>query len=948
MSSVSFNDSLRVATLDPTLAFAINFDEHRLLVSQSVSAGFKGLLDSLGQTAVYSLAMQKLEDAMKSLEEARVKATQGTFTTTGTTASTSVMNAVNSGLSTQVEALRAAITAAQTSLTTALNNTTAGTPERTAATEAKAAADKAIVALDKIKSGDAINGFAEATQALADAQAAKTKADQALTNAQAAKTAAQATLTSAQGTLTTKQGDLTAAQAALTAAQNANPKVQATIDAAQTAVNNAQTAVNNAQTAVNNAQTALNAANARVTAATGVVTAAAASVTAIQKLVDFKDAPISQIKLTTTQQCYDLADGYSVTMWGNTGYATLTGPDGKGILIQPDGSTDPLDGSGEGWKFATTSTFVLPNEAKITITPASPPNAAVISATKGRNHLEITNIKANAAAAAALDDDGRHFDKTTVDGHKITMNGTATDSWTLSGSLLGDAGSREVVGTTASTAKFEVDAADVAIDPELKNFLIELGLNISDYDSDGDGKLNEEELFQVATIINTLVNTLQQSFQQVLDETAKASDALLELNRFLGQIQEQGDKPFEERAAQESENRDTLAAIQQRLESALSNLKALQGGGQGGASFSDAQTLLNQLTQAAQGETIQSTASVSLPQINSAPPSGAGSTPASGSGESIPDSPASQALRRAERLISGFLGGSRIDESQIPGTPDTVASLSKEDVAALAALVGLGLPISGSDAQALLSLIGKLQAELAGGGIATLNGEGLQLLETVKAALADVGLIPLSEENSLFLANLAAQLRGLNINIEETVELEGLLARLQGGPGPTENSTASVGLSTDTRKLTVADFQRLDAILSRLQDLPLGLSAADALRLETLARLVKSDLQNASTPAAGIGDQGGRVLTRADVQLFEELMFRLRGPDPDLAATLPSAVGGNPFAADPTLLKTISGNFATDPALLEKLKENVSKSVKVYNEQLGRARNLFVEAQAVV
>ena len=369
-----------------------------------------------------------------------------------------------------------------------------------------------------------------------------------------------------------------------------------------------------------------------------------AVVTAAQGVVDFKAEPICQIKLTTAQKCYDLGEGYSLTYWGTTGYATLTGSDGKGVLIQPDGSVDPLDGSGNGWKFSNTSTFVLPNEAKITITPSAA--GAVISATKGRNHLEITNVKAGATPEGTITHDGRKYDATTNDGYRIDM-GATTSSWTLGANALGDTGSREQVAATAQDNKFSIDASDVEIPKDLKDFLDEIGFDITAHDSDGDGKLNEEEFFQVATVVNTLVTDMQTSFQNVLAETAKASEALLELNQFLDQIQKQGSDDQAGKTEATAAEKDVLASIQKRLESALTNLQSLQGGGSGGAGFGDAQKLLANLGKAALGQSYEVSGPPAMPQVASPPPSTVGQTE-----ETTPSvDPVTQALRRASRAV---------------------------------------------------------------------------------------------------------------------------------------------------------------------------------------------------------------------------------------------------------------------------------------------------------
>lgn len=920
MTPISINDTVKAGALDATLAFSVVFEEHRLLVSQSVSSGFKGLINSLDSLSSYSRTVESLQDAINGLNDAYLYAISNPVVQNGTTANTSTLTAVNSGLNTQAAPLTTSANNAITAATNALNACGSGTPERTAAQAVKTAAEKIKSAVDLIRAGDAINGFALAQQALTDANAAKTQAQLALNNATSAQTAANSQLSSAN--------------AQLAAALAANPQVPANIAAAQLAVSNANAAVA--------------AANERVSDAQAVVNAATTTVNAAQAVIDFRAEPIAQIKLTTEQKCYELGDGYSLTTWGTTGYATLTGLDGKGVLIQPDGSVDPLDGSGNGWKFSHTSTFVLPNETKITITPNV--NGATFSVIRGRNHLELTNVKANATPSGVITQDGRRYDQTTIDGYRIDMD-TGTDRWKLGVNVLGDTGSREQVAQSASNNQFLMDASDIPIPAELASFLDEIEFDITAYDLDGDGKLNEEEFYQISTILNTMVVEAQQSFANILMETTKASEALVELNRFLEGLQQQGQSLEDGQEEATSEEKDLLASIQRRLETALTNLQALQGGA-GGASANDARTLLANLVKASKGEEFETTGNAPLPKFSTSllPQN----EPAAPEGTGGAADPVSQAFKRAGFLLSGLTGGYQIDESLFPGAP-TLPSISAEDVALLASLAAYGLPLSAVDAQALLTLVGKLQAELANGGLATLNGEGLQILESVKAALASVGLVELTDENSQFLADLAAQLRGLNIGLAESFELEELLARLRRGPAPTESSSPAVGLSTDVRKLTIADVQRLESILARLQDLELGLSPDDQRRLETLQRLLTGDLQSESSASAGGGTFGARVLTRADVQLFVELMAKLRGEDPDVVlsslvgAGLPAAPG-NPFLQNTNnnATQTALGNLETDPELLDRLKENVGKTLKMYNEQLFRARALFQEAQESV
>lgn len=680
----------------------------------------------------------------------------------------------------------------------------------------------------------------------------------------------------------------------------------------QSAYNNAVSARNAAQTAYNNAP------DSRKAAALAVLNAANQTVAAAQKVVDLSNTPTAQL-MGITPSVTDLGNGYLLSTWGSTGYVTLTSPDGSGgIIIKNDGSVDKLDETGRGWKFNSTSTFLLSGETKVTVNPGTPANILV---SRGIHAYEISNLRSgqNVSTSAYGDLNGREVDRASNDGHIIRPRAGDSSAWELNSQLLGDAGSREVVATTAVTNELKLDPTDVAVSPELLSFINGLGLTSTDYD--GDGKLNNEELAQLGTYISTYVQQLQEAYNQALANITQANGALFELNEMLDALRRENDNRVDEKSAENAENRALLQSIERRLVSALQLLRGGDGPGVSegqplpGGIEASAERVLNQLNAVTQGG-VQALLS-SQPSVPS--PTGAQSTvtPSSGSAatpEGTPSSPdpLGDSLRRASRLLSGL--SSHLNILEIASPPTTPAASAPPLPAALGELAAaLATLLGGSLDQPLDS------ASLQGG------------LQSLFAALGQAGVLDLSA-------------------LPDTGSLPELMTGLGSLLGGLPQSDVALGDS------------RLSAFLGELSllgSLPEGSASGNPAtgRAEAQLGLVLAGLASLGSAGAGqsSGTQGSTAPTPAELRLgFQSLLAALTasgqfsGQAP-LGAANSGTGGGIAFSSGNTeQIATISGNFYTAPELQKQIEANLSKALQVQNEQLGRASTLFTQSQEIV
>lgn len=389
-------------------------------------------------------------------------------------------------------------------------------------------------------------------------------------------------------------------------------------------------------------------------------------------------SPIARIR-NETPTTHDLGGGYSLSTWGNTGYWTLTDANGEGILVHPNGNVDNLKG-GAGWKFDTTSTFVLPNQTKITVNPGSPANLLI---SRGIHAFTIGNLNGGASPSVSsyTDLNGREADRASNDGHILELNGNA-GAWRNGGNALGDTGGREVIGTVAISNELRLDPTDVTVSAELKSFLTELG--ISDYDYDSDGKLNNTELMSVATHTANYIKQMQDAYEQALQRLAKANAVINELNELLDRLRQESDKSAESRAQDSATAKSELQAIERRLVAALQSLQGTDATAplQGNIETS-ADHVLTQLTSITQNGSVTPPASnptVVAPSTSSGLPveSSSDSTSSQGTAPSTASDPIGDSLRRAGRLLSGILGGGNLNILELPTTPPPATQQSPE------------------------------------------------------------------------------------------------------------------------------------------------------------------------------------------------------------------------------------------------------------------------------
>ncbi|TDU70720.1 hypothetical protein EI77_02768 [Prosthecobacter fusiformis] len=391
-----------------------------------------------------------------------------------------------------------------------------------------------------------------------------------------------------------------------------------------------------------------------------------------QKVIDHADSvlnfvttsPIVQIR-SQTPTTHDLGGGYSLSTWGNSGYWTMADASGEGILVHPNGSVDNLKG-GAGWKFDHTSTFVLPNQTKITVNPGSPGDLLI---SRGVHAFTIGNVNGNAwpNVSSYSELNGRNADRSSNDGYILESDGNA-GRWRNNGNFLGDAGGREIIATSPISNELRLDPTDVAISSDFQAFITEMG--ISDYDYDGDGKLNNIELMDVAIQTESYIRQIQDAYEQALARIAAANQALNELNEIIELLRKQADKSAEERGVESASAKAELQAIERRLVSAL---QLLQGNAlidpQQGNIEASATNVLEQLNTLTQSGGLVPT----LPQI---PPTllpgtaeiSTSSTPGQSANTPIND-PLGDSLRRAGRLLSGILGGGNLNILELPPKP---------------------------------------------------------------------------------------------------------------------------------------------------------------------------------------------------------------------------------------------------------------------------------------
>jgi hypothetical protein len=693
------------------------------------------------------------------------------------------------------------------------------------------------------------------------------------------------------------------------------------MDATVPDTSQAAAVVTEAQTARDAAHAAWVAAPAgeRKAEAQAVLDAAENVLAQAKTLKAFSESSLTKIQ-GKTPTVHDLGDGYTMATWGNSGVTTILGPDGKGILINHDGTVDNIGMTDQGWKFNNTSSFVLPNDTKITFAPGTPASVLV---TRGNHMFEIDNLRAgqNPNTGPYKADGGRKEDKKQNDGHIYVINGSTTSSWkTLGGNVLGDGSTREVVATSPINNEHKLDPTDIALTPQLKTFIESLGITLEDYDSDG--KYNDEELFGLAQIIQRAVDAMQEAFAASLLRIAQATGALMELTTFLEKIRAEGEAKDGDKQSLNAEDAAVLADIERRLVSAFNALKGAK------AAESD---IVN--------PNAQQTPAITQPPVQ---PSD------NGQNNSSNVSNENSALQRLSRLLSGF---SSIEIPDVPTTEDPLKTLPPEVLNLAQAL---------EDLKDVLVGRGLVDDSLATGQLPPLKDLSIGLENFLNALAANRDIVALGlppTQDGQYFQGLFSD---LSISVLTQQELSELAPSLLGLVG----AFAELGQFQDA-------------------DLPPSISgqpapaAPGALRQESrLAenlRLVLQGLASLSTPGfdqSAPGQVRADLEGRADGEFDAQIRRELPTPEeirkglemflsalatlglfaPPAPVTVPSggADGGSAFGAIRDSIATITSNFYTDPELLARLNEHLQHALKVHSEQLSRASTLFSDAQEAV
>jgi len=538
MSGISSGDYYRIAQVDGALAFNMLLGETQELVSNSAMAGLRGLRESMGTGAEISDLSRQLEQVKSSLDAAVRAEENNRFSPAGQDVTLAVANAVDTSLR---------------SLTGGVLDSANGAVDL-----ANDAADNGGSAAARAKEAAALNKQAADDLAAGDSQAGRTGATSALLEAGLAVAEAQeevAAATELRNEARDRLGDLDADLEAARNADQPNPESIASLTKERDA-----------------ALVSLNAAEQTVASAQSVEAAVQAVEGAAQDTLALANAPIALID-SENPTVFDLDNGYALSAWGDSGFWTLTDANGEGIIVSPDGQVDPLDGSGEGWQFSNTSTFVLPDGAKITVTPGS---SAFLQVTRGNALLEFSDLAPGASPSVnGPRKGGRAADGQQNDGHIFTTTG-AGSQWKSGSSLLGAAGNREQVATDPIENELKIDSLDVEIPEEVVAYLGRFGFDLGAYDHDGDGKLNAQELALVVEFLAAAAESVSDLHRKVLAGTAEGVAALFELNLFLEGLMRDVDESQQERRNLSAEEAAVADSIIERLNAAFAGLGTIQ------------------------------------------------------------------------------------------------------------------------------------------------------------------------------------------------------------------------------------------------------------------------------------------------------------------------------------------------------------------------------------
>ncbi|WP_414663697.1 hypothetical protein [Horticoccus sp. 23ND18S-11] len=374
---------------------------------------------------------------------------------------------------------------------------------------------------------------------------------------------------------------------------------------------------------------------------------------------------------TSFQLTTDTPPATFLTTWGSSGAISLTDANGRGVVISADGRVDALPPSGDGWKFSTDSTFLLPDGTKISITPGQP---ASVLATRGQQRIEISNLQPGQTPAAQLHSGGGlAADRTRNDGYVFVM-GASPEDWTLAGAPLGNIpGSREVVATIPLQHEEPADVTNIDLPADLVAQLLALGLDVANYDTNHDGHFSNAELQTLVATLDSAINGVQTQFDAALKRTGGALASLQRLNAFITRALAESERRQSNRQEGAAADRDLLLQLKRDLDAAQNTLR------RGSADVPVSPPATNVLGTA---ETILQQIGNLGAQEATAPASPTGATPPRpvsppGTAPAPEVSALAQSLRRAERLLSGFSGGALAPRlaSPVPLAPNPLDAI---------------------------------------------------------------------------------------------------------------------------------------------------------------------------------------------------------------------------------------------------------------------------------
>ncbi|PTY07820.1 hypothetical protein DB347_06235 [Opitutaceae bacterium EW11] len=668
------------------------------------------------------------------------------------------------------------------------------------------------------------------------------------------------------------------------------------------------------QATISAAQSVISVADSAGQLASGALAAAAGS------------TPVSQ-QLST-----DTPPATFLTTWGDSGIVSLTDASGQGILISPDGKVDTIPPSGNGWQFQNDSTFLLPDGTKVSVSPGTP---ASILATRGQQRIEISNLQSGQSPTTQrFTSGGLAADAARNDGYVFVM-GADPRQWTLSGAALGDEANREVVGTTPLQNEQTVDVTNVTLSPDLLAALQSLGVDPAAFDENHDGRFNTRELQTLVAALESTIQVVQGRYQGALSNTSTAIESLLQLNEFLEKIIAESDRRQENRQKVSAEERDQLQQIQSDLTQARSGLRAPAPSAtapqpnSGAEVLATARLVLNQVGALAPG---------SGPGAESRKPATESPTNLSASAPSTEPGSApsglSQALRRAERLLSGLAGGPgifRLSDTPLaqPGTVGTAPSS------------GEPLPQPGPTPQSVDS------------GAAAFASAPTPGAPSVPAPLPGPfanestpppSILPDGTSPAVFSAPLQPVLTGIDVSTQPVVpasEKTPVLSASQTRPSePSPSHTAPeplvVGSSLQNPGSVPGSSDNLPPT-----PLPLVPSGPNPLPNLTPASTAFAPLAALPTQFFPSGSSASSRTTpvsadSAPSQIEPSLPGRLHSAPPELTVNIAPPATGSPEAVSPR------------EAFSRELGRRIGQHLSTYREQIATARQLQNQVRAVV